>query len=122
MSKFTVAIASFFAASSVLHAAEIKVLSAGAVEPGMEANGAAVLEHVIKGTGNEIGFGAITEIKLYESKGLRYVGPLPAEVQNYTRYDAVMMQGSRASDAVQQVLKLMQEPKAKAAFVKAGVQ
>jgi molybdate transport system substrate-binding protein len=33
------------------------------------ADGASVMEHIIKGKGNEIGFGAITEIKMYESKG-----------------------------------------------------
>ncbi len=49
------------------------------------ANGAQVLEHVIGGKGNEIGFGAITEIRLFEPKGLRFVGPLPAQIQNYTR-------------------------------------
>src|SRR2546423_1565036 len=54
------------------------------------ANGAQVLEHVIKGKGNEIGFGAITEIKLFEAKGLKLVGPLPAEVQNYTSYSAAL--------------------------------
>src|SRR5450432_1472566 len=48
--------------------------------------GTGVFEHVSKGKGNEIGFGAITEIKEYESKGVRFVGPLPADVQNYTSY------------------------------------
>ena len=33
-------------------------------------DGASVLEHVIKGQGREIGFGAITEILLYQGKGL----------------------------------------------------
>lgn len=86
------------------------------------ANGASVLEHVIKGKGNEIGFGAITEIKLYESKGLKYVGPLPAEVQNYTSYDAAMMAGTTAADAAKDVLKIMAAPSSKAIFVKAGVE
>jgi molybdate transport system substrate-binding protein len=86
------------------------------------ANGASVLEHVIKGKGNEIGFGAITEIKLFESKGLKYVGPLPAEVQNYTSYDAAMMAGATAADAAKEVLKIMAAPASKAIFVKAGVE
>ena len=42
-------------------------------------DGASVMEHVIKGKGNEIGFGAITEIKMYEPKGLKLIGPLPAD-------------------------------------------
>jgi molybdate transport system substrate-binding protein len=86
------------------------------------ANGASVLEHVIKGKGNEIGFGAITEIKLFESKGLKYVGPLPAEVQNYTNYDAAMMTGATVADATKEVLKVMASPASKAIFVKAGVE
>ena len=88
------------------------------------ANGASVLEHVIKGKGNEIGFGAITEIKLYEGKGLRYVGPLPAEIQNYTSYDAAMMTGGTAAteDLAREVLKHMATPASKAIFVKAGVE
>ena len=88
------------------------------------ANGASVLEHVIKGKGNEIGFGAITEIKLYEGKGLKYVGPLPAEVQNYTSYDAAMMTGGTAAteDLAREVLKHMATPASKAIFVKAGVE
>jgi molybdate transport system substrate-binding protein len=85
------------------------------------ATGAAVLEHVIKGKGNEIGFGAITEIKLYEAKGLRFVGPLPAEIQNYTSYDAVMMTGATSVDAARAVLRYLATPAAKAAFVSGGV-
>lgn len=85
------------------------------------ATGAAVLEHVIKGKGNEIGFGAITEIKLYEAKGLRFVGPLPAEIQNYTGYDAVIMNGATSVDAAKAVLRYLTTPAAKAAFVSGGV-
>jgi molybdate transport system substrate-binding protein len=85
------------------------------------ADGASVMEHVIKGKGNEIGFGAMTEIKMYTSKGLQLVGPLPAEVQNYTSYDAVVMSAATAADAAKAVLKLLATPAAKAAFVAAGV-
>ena len=44
----------------------------------------AVMEHVLKGKGKEIGFAPVTEILLHATSGLRLVGPLPAEVQNYT--------------------------------------
>ena len=86
------------------------------------ADGAAVMEHVIKGSGNQIGFGAITEIKMYTSKGLTLVGPLPADVQNYTNYEAVVMNGATAGDAARAVLKLLATPAGKAAFVSAGVE
>ncbi len=86
------------------------------------ADGASVMEHVIKGSGNQIGFGAITEIKMYVPKGLQLVGPLPADVQNYTSYEAAVMNGATAGDAARAVLKLLATPAGKAAFVAAGVE
>ena len=86
------------------------------------ANGASVMEHVIKSKGNEIGFGAITEIKMYESKGLKLVGPLPAEVQNYTRYEAALMNGAASADAAKAVLRQLATPAAKALFTTAGIE
>ncbi|HEV8518375.1 MAG TPA: substrate-binding domain-containing protein [Burkholderiales bacterium] len=86
------------------------------------ADGASVMDHIIKGKGNEIGFGAITEIKMYESKGLKLVGPLPAEVQNYTSYEAALMSGATAADAAKAVLRQLATPAGKAAFVSAGVE
>jgi molybdate transport system substrate-binding protein len=85
-------------------------------------DGASVMEHVIKSKGNEIGSGAITEIKLYTGKGLTFVGPLPADVQNYTSYEAVLMNGATSADAAKAVLKLLATPAGKAAFVSAGVE
>ena len=85
-------------------------------------DGASVMEHVIKGKGNEIGFGAITEIKMYEPKGLKLIGPLPADVQNYTSYEAVVMNGAPATEAARAVLKLLASQAGKAAFVSGGVE
>ena len=76
----------------------------------------------VKGKGNEIGFGAMTEIKLYTSKGLQFVGPLPAEVQNYTTYEAALMTAAPAADAAKAVLRQLATPAGKAAFVSAGVE
>ncbi len=84
--------------------------------------GAAVMEHVINGTGKEIGFGAMTEIRMYESRGLKLIGPLPAAVQNYTSYDAVVMAGATADEAARAVLRLLVTPAAKAAFASGGVE
>ena len=84
--------------------------------------GSEVMAHVSKGKGNEIGFGAITEIKGYEPKGVRLVGPLPADVQNYTSYDAVMMTGTTSPDAAKAVLKQIATPAGKATFTSNGVE
>lgn len=86
------------------------------------ADGASVMKHVINGEGREIGFGAITEIKMYESQGLRYVGPLPADMQNYTQYEAVMMASATAQDAARGVLRLLATPAGRAALVSGGVE
>ena len=85
-------------------------------------DGASVMEHVIKGKGNEIGFGAITEIRAYESKGLRLVGPLPASIQNYTSYEAVLMTSPNSTAAAQAVLRQLATPAGKAAFISGGVE
>jgi molybdate transport system substrate-binding protein len=85
-------------------------------------DGASVMEHVIRGKGNEIGFGAITEIRMYEPKGLKLVGPLPADVQNYTSYEAAMMTGAANAEAARAVLKVLASPAGKAAFVTGGVE
>jgi len=85
-------------------------------------DGASVMEYVIKGKGDEIGFGATTEIKLYEPKGLSMVGALPAEVQNYTNYEAVLMSGAAAADAAREVLRHFATSAGKAAVVSGGVE
>lgn len=82
-------------------------------------NGAQVLEHVIKGKGNEIGFGAMTEIRLFEPKGLKLVGPLPAEIQNYTSYSAV---ASGSSDVARAFVRYLRTPAAKRDFAANGVE
>jgi molybdate transport system substrate-binding protein len=86
------------------------------------ANGAQVLEHVIRGKGNEIGFGAITEIRLFEAKGLKLVGPLPAEVQNYTSYSAALATGPGASGAASEFVRYLATPAAKKDFAANGVE
>jgi molybdate transport system substrate-binding protein len=46
--------------------------------------------HLLAGTGREIGFGGMTEIARWRDRGLRLVGPLPADIQNYTTYVAAL--------------------------------
>lgn len=85
-------------------------------------DGNSVMEHVLKGKGREIGFGPITEILLHRDHGLRLVGPLPAEAQNYTRYTAAVMTGAQAAGAAQDFVRYLGTPAAKAAFAAAGIE
>lgn len=86
------------------------------------ADAAAVMDHVLKGKGREIGFAPITEILLYREKGLRLVGPLPAEVQNYTSYAATVMNGAKAIGAAQEFVRYLGTPEAKKIFAAAGIE
>jgi molybdate transport system substrate-binding protein len=84
-------------------------------------DGAAVMDHVRNGTGREIAFGAITEILLYRDKGLRFVGPLPAEVQNYTSYIASLTPQGAASQAARELVAFLATPQSRQLFAAAGV-
>jgi len=84
-------------------------------------DGAAVMEHVIRGKGREIGFGAMTEILLYQSRGLKLVGPVPAEVQNYTSYTAAPLASGTQAALAQQFVAFLSGPVGKPLFVAAGV-
>ena len=84
-------------------------------------DGASVMEHVIKGNGREIGFGAMTEILLYQGKGLKLVGPVPADVQNYTSYTAAPLASGRQQPLARQFVTFLSGPVGKPLFVAAGV-
>jgi len=81
----------------------------------------AVMEHLLKGNGREIGFGPITEILLHKDKGLRYIGPLPAEIQNYTSYTAALMSGGANKEVAQALVRFLGGP-GKPLFVAAGIE
>jgi len=86
------------------------------------ATGAEVMEHVLKGKGKEVGFGPITEILQYKEKGLRLVGPLPAEIQNYTSYTAVAMSAGANKAEAQELVRYLGGPAGKKLFVAAGIE
>ena len=85
-------------------------------------DGASVLEHVLHGKGREIGFGAITEILLYRDKGLKLVGPLPAEIQNYTSYSATTMNGASQPELARSFVQHLGSPAGRAMFGAAGIE
>jgi len=82
----------------------------------------AVVEHIAKGKGNEIGFSPVPEIKQSEQKGVKLVGPLPADIQNYTTYGAAALTGATSKDAAKAFLAYLATPEAKQAFNDAGIE
>jgi len=85
------------------------------------ANMAQVFEHLNGGKGSEIGFGAITEIRQFEAKGLRLVGPLPEQVQNSTAYSAGVMTDAPTVEVAREFVRYLGTPAAKATFAAAGI-
>jgi molybdate transport system substrate-binding protein len=81
-----------------------------------------VFEHLMGGKGNEIGFAAIPEIRQFESKGLRLVGPLPEQVQNSIAYSAAVMTGAPEVEVARDFVRYLGTPAAKAIFAAAGIE
>jgi molybdate transport system substrate-binding protein len=85
-------------------------------------DGEAVMGHVLKGTGSEVSFGQLTEIRLYLDKGLRLVGPLPADVQNYTSYAGAAMTTRPNADVARAFVRHLGGPDGQAMFAAAGLE
>ena len=83
---------------------------------------AAVRDHIRKGRGNEIGLGATTVIIESATKGLKFVGPLPAEIQNYTTYAAIVMADSPVRETAATLFRHLSSLNAKAIFTSAGIE
>jgi len=83
---------------------------------------AAVLDHVSKGKDREIGLGATTVIIENEKVGVKFAGPLPEEIQNYTAYAAAVTGGSEARELAQQFIRYLSSPAARSLLSGAGIQ
>jgi molybdate transport system substrate-binding protein len=82
------------------------------------ATGAEVLERLLAGSGDELGFAAITEIHLVPA--LRYLGPLPEALQVYTTYAATLLPGHAPEAA--ELLRWLTGADGRAALEKGGVE
>jgi molybdate transport system substrate-binding protein len=83
---------------------------------------AAVRDHIVKGTDREIGLGATTVIIESQSKGLKFVGPLPAEIQNYTTYAATILTDGAAIDVARALVRYLTTPAMKSIFAAGGIE
>src|SRR5665213_322339 len=75
--------------------------------------GTDMIEPLIKGNGNEIGFMPVAEILHFRGKGLQLVGPLPEEIQNYASYAA---QPASKSEAAMAFVHFLETPESKGIF------
>jgi molybdate transport system substrate-binding protein len=77
--------------------------------------------HILNGKGREIGFGGLTEIVRWRDKGLRLVGPLPPDIQNYTVYTAALAADPPNPEGARAFFKFLASPAAKAILKANGV-
>lgn len=84
-------------------------------------NGPSVMQHVAAATDCALGFGAITEIRLWESQGVKLAGALPDELRPYTVYSAAIMVGAENEALARTLLGLIASPAGRAAFASGGV-
>jgi molybdate transport system substrate-binding protein len=82
---------------------------------------AAVLEHVSKGSGAEIGFGATTVIVENQDRGVSFAGPLAPEIQNYTTYRAAALVQANQENA-RRFIRYLATPEARSLFAAAGLE
>ncbi|HEV2957760.1 MAG TPA: substrate-binding domain-containing protein, partial [Xanthobacteraceae bacterium] len=81
--------------------------------------GGAVAEHVVAGEA-ELGIHQISEI--LPVKGAMLVGPLPADIQNYTVYTAAIGTAARDRAAAQALVKYLSGPAAAAVLKAKGME
>jgi len=81
--------------------------------------GTDMIEPMLKGTGKEFGFMPVAQILNCHSRGLRLVGPLPADIQHFTTYAAAP---APKSEGGLRLVRFLVMPEAKDAFVRAGIE
>jgi molybdate transport system substrate-binding protein len=83
-------------------------------------NGEAVTERIAGGRATDIAFVASPDA--IRGKGLRYVGPLPAPLQNFTAYDGAVMNKAREPTAAAEFLRYIGSASGRRMLREAGVE
>jgi molybdate transport system substrate-binding protein len=79
-----------------------------------------VLEHVMGGKGMEIAFATLPEIRLFEGKGVKLIGPLPEQIQSIVTYSAAVISDASDPDLAREFIQYLETPPVKAIFAAAG--
>ena len=81
-----------------------------------------VMQHLLTGSGKELGFGPITGILAYKEKGLVLVGPLPSSIQKLRAYHAAPMAASEQGDLANAYISFLIGSEGKPHFIAAGIE
>lgn len=77
--------------------------------------------HQLASRGRDIGFGGIPELQRWQDRGLRYVAPLPPDVQNFTAYHAAMAADPPNRDGARAFFEFLASAESKAILIANGV-
>lgn len=83
--------------------------------------GSEAMSRLAGSTGRALAFGALTEIASARDEGVVLVGPLPADLQNYTTYAAARMQQAPTPDVAAAFLTFLNSPASMALFRARGI-
>jgi molybdate transport system substrate-binding protein len=85
-------------------------------------DGEAVATRIKEGRGKELGFGGYTDVlHNQETGGVKLVGAIPDEVQNYTMYSSALVAAAPSPAAARAFLAYLATPEAQALFLASGV-
>jgi molybdate transport system substrate-binding protein len=85
-------------------------------------DGEAVASRIKQGHGKEFGFGGYTDVLHNEEMGgVKLVGPIPEEVQNYTMYSSALIAAAPRPAAGRAFLAFLATPEAQDIFRTSGV-
>jgi molybdate transport system substrate-binding protein len=84
--------------------------------------GEAVMARIASGTGVEIGFGAMTEIRMLEHTGVRLLAPLPPPLQNVTTYEIAALRSNLPKTAAIAFVQFVTGPEGQRSLRAAGIE
>jgi molybdate transport system substrate-binding protein len=85
-------------------------------------DGEAVAARIKQGHGREFGFGGYTDVlHNQETGGVKLVGAIPDEVQNYTTYSSALIAAAPSPTPARAFLAFLETPDAQAIFLASGV-
>ncbi|MEP7181349.1 MAG: substrate-binding domain-containing protein [Betaproteobacteria bacterium] len=76
---------------------------------------------MLRSRGDDIGIAPVTEILANVRRGLKFVGPVPADLQDYTPFAAAALRNAATPDAARAFLDYLAAPAAKAKLAAAGI-
>lgn len=84
--------------------------------------GPQMMDHLIHGSGNVVCLGAAVELRMFDGKGIRWVGPLPEAWQHRTAYVIARMAAGKHGEAAARFASYLASAPARGMLAQCGVE